>query len=226
MDEKVLIQGEKKFTPKQLKLFCFVGSILSLGVGVIMFILYLYCDIQSSRIWDKLEHYDYFDSEYKVLRAQVDALPGGWYDFNWVAGLFVLIAIGLFLIGWLVYYIWSKYELTITDKRVYGKVLFGKRVDLPLDSISAVGTSFLWGVDFGTSSGRIHFKFMKNKNEIHAIISNLLIERQKTKKALEISKPTISSSDAEEIKKFKDLLDSGIITQEEFEAKKKQLLGL
>jgi len=31
---------------------------------------------------------------------------------------------------------------------------------------------------------------------------------------------------AEEIKKFKELLDMGIITQEEFDAKKKQLLGL
>lgn len=30
----------------------------------------------------------------------------------------------------------------------------------------------------------------------------------------------------EEIKKFKELLDEGIITQEEFDAKKKQLLGL
>jgi hypothetical protein len=35
---------------------------------------------------------------------------------------------------------------------------------------------------------------------------------------------TISSAD--ELKKFKELLDAGIITQEEFDAKKKQLLGL
>ncbi|MGW8114034.1 SHOCT domain-containing protein [Caproicibacterium sp. NSD3] len=34
------------------------------------------------------------------------------------------------------------------------------------------------------------------------------------------------SSAADEIKKFKELLDSGAITQEEFDAKKKQLLGL
>lgn len=34
------------------------------------------------------------------------------------------------------------------------------------------------------------------------------------------------TSAADEIKKFKELLDSGIISQEEFEAKKKQLLGL
>ena len=33
-------------------------------------------------------------------------------------------------------------------------------------------------------------------------------------------------SSADEIRKFKELLDSGIITQEEFDAKKKQLLGL
>ena len=31
---------------------------------------------------------------------------------------------------------------------------------------------------------------------------------------------------AEELKQFKELLDMGIITQEEFDAKKKQLLGL
>lgn len=36
----------------------------------------------------------------------------------------------------------------------------------------------------------------------------------------------INISTADEIKKFKELLDSGIITEEEFNAKKKQLLGL
>ena len=35
-----------------------------------------------------------------------------------------------------------------------------------------------------------------------------------------------NNSSADELKKYKDLLDSGIITQEEFDAKKKQLLGL
>lgn len=35
-----------------------------------------------------------------------------------------------------------------------------------------------------------------------------------------------SLSVADELKKFKDLLDDGIITQEEFDAKKKQLLGI
>lgn len=40
------------------------------------------------------------------------------------------------------------------------------------------------------------------------------------------SVPQVSNSAADEIKKFKELLDMDIITQEEFDAKKKQLLGL
>ena len=35
-----------------------------------------------------------------------------------------------------------------------------------------------------------------------------------------------ASSDADELRKFKALLDDGIITQEEFDAKKRQILGL
>ena len=35
-----------------------------------------------------------------------------------------------------------------------------------------------------------------------------------------------AASPAEELKKMKELLDMGIITQAEFDAKKKQLLGL
>ena len=36
----------------------------------------------------------------------------------------------------------------------------------------------------------------------------------------------IQVSAADELKKYKELLDMGAITQEEFDAKKKQLLGL
>lgn len=42
----------------------------------------------------------------------------------------------------------------------------------------------------------------------------------------EDNQPTASPSGADEILKYKQLLDDGIITEEEFEAKKKQLLGI
>lgn len=45
-------------------------------------------------------------------------------------------------------------------------------------------------------------------------------------KATQESTPASAVSAADELKKFKELLDMGVITQEEFDAKKKQLLGL
>ncbi|MBE6752204.1 MAG: SHOCT domain-containing protein [Ruminococcaceae bacterium] len=130
-------------------------------------------------------------------------------------------------------YFWLRsYSLTVTDKRVYGQTAFGKRVDLPIDSVSAVGTSALKGISVGTSSGKISFKLIKNQVEMHSVISNLLKERQEKEKSQTVTKETtvnqtiIEQTSADELKKFKELLDMGAITQDEFDAKKKELLGL
>ena len=50
-------------------------------------------------------------------------------------------------------------------------------------------------------------------------------QENKTENPIQTSNIT-QTSNTEELKKYKELLDSGIITQEEFDAKKKQLLGL
>ena len=133
------------------------------------------------------------------------------------------------IISFIIWYIYGHSELTVTDKRVYGKALFGKRVDIPLDSISAVGTSsLLKGVSVASSSGRLLFTAIANYNEMHKVISDLLLERQSKNRGNQptIVKQEVSQSNADELKKYKDLLDGGVISQEEFEAKKKQLLNL
>lgn len=119
----------------------------------------------------------------------------------------------------------SNSELVVTNKRIYGITTFNKRIDLPLDSVSAIGTDFLHGICISTSSGKIHFKCVKNNIEIHDVVSELITDRQQTKES-NLTQNVQNSSDAYELKKFKELLDSGIITQEEFDEKKKQLLGL
>lgn len=139
-----------------------------------------------------------------------------------------LIPVASFALIGLLIFLWLRsYELTITDKRVYGKVAFGKRVDLPVDSVSATATISLFkGVSVSTSSGKISFLAIKNANEIYDVINNLLVDRQK-EKTQNIGTTIVQNSDeADQLKKYKDLLDSGVITQEEFDAKKKQLLGL
>ena len=114
----------------------------------------------------------------------------------------------------------SKMKIVVTNKRVYGVARFGKRVDLPIDLISAVGTCMFKGIIVSSSSGKIRFLLINNRDEIHKTISNLLITRQDKKQVVN------NTSTTDELMKYKELLDSGVITQEEFDAKKKQLLNL
>lgn len=140
--------------------------------------------------------------------------------------LYPLIIV-LAIVAFVIYKRWSKVQITVTNKRVYGFDAMGKRVDLPLDSITAVGTSIFSGLAVTTASGAIKFAMLKNRDELHEEISKLLVERQsKPTAATTTIKQEIPQSNADELKKYKDLLDGGIISQEEFDVKKKQLLGL
>ena len=142
--------------------------------------------------------------------------------------LFTYIGIILSVFGLIFLLANRNVSLTVTDKRVYGTAKWGKRIDLPLDMISAVSTAKLGGIAVSTSSGAIRFWGIKNNTEIHEIISKLLLERQEKEKPVTTTtiKQEIPQSNADELQKYKNLLDNGTITQEEFDAKKKQLLGL
>ena len=142
--------------------------------------------------------------------------------------LFTYIGIILSVFGLIFLLANRNVSLTVTDKRVYGPAKWGKRIDLPLDMISAVSTAKLGGIAVSTSSGAIKFWGIKNNTEIHEIISKLLLERQGKEKPVATTtiKQEIPQSNADELQKYKNLLDNGTITQEEFDAKKKQLLGL
>ena len=72
---------------------------------------------------------------------------------------------------------------------------------------------------------KLNFMVSQNKlDEIFAEVNNA-IDQSKSKK-LQGTTVISSLSSADELKKFKELLDMGVITQEEFDVKKKQLLGL
>lgn len=215
MDEKIIVKSEQYNIKKVcITIFCVFA--------LIAFVVFL--SIEKPGYW--IERYE--DA------ASASSL---WYDASRVAGyksiknkaitnviLYPCLIGGFFS---LITFWWlSKTEMIVSNKRVYGKTVFGKRVDLPLDSISAIGSKWPKGVGVATSSGRIAFLMVKNRDEIHKCVSNLLIERQTKPTAATAIKQEAPKSDADELKKYKELLDSGIITQEEFDAKKKQLLGL
>lgn len=63
-------------------------------------------------------------------------------------------------------------------------------------------------------------------NNAYTITQNAIAKLQQIISAQDTSKTPSVISSADEIRKYKSLLDDGIISEEEFNAKKKQLLGL
>lgn len=66
----------------------------------------------------------------------------------------------------------------------------------------------------------------KQSNEKMEEVANYCKKMVDEYKSGKHNKSSVQISPAEELKKFKELLDMGVLSQEEFDAKKKQILGL
>ena len=162
------------------------------------------------------------------LLLAIPNIDWDWFlrrPFDWIieegwTNIFFDIMLITLIVGTICYFWLRKMKLVVSDKRVYGQAAFGRQVDLPLDSITAIGKGTIKGIAITTASGAIKFKCIKNRDEIYDVVSKLLMERQ-------TSKPVSNeASSVEDLKKYKELLDIGVISQEEFDAKKKQLFGV
>ena len=129
--------------------------------------------------------------------------------------------------------------LLITNDRI----LYGQKAPLLLGGDQIKSINFDNAVDvtssnFGILNGRITIDtrtetcsfdvVRKRTSEVAALVNSVVQEILEAKKT-EKNGPTIiqnQASAADELLKMKQLLDAGIISQEEFDAKKKQLLGL
>ena len=238
MEEKII---EAKFGKNTL-----AWILLGIGIGLIIFSLILGINEYNTRIfyesynsvfggyqsWTETAAERYGSFGNYMIENLIDFICdlidfGGGFDY-WSAPVFYLGVIFLLLSG---FFFWqmSRGKLIVTSTRVTGKASFGKQVDLPIGQISAVAIGAFRQLSIGTSSGNIRFWFIQNRDEVHAALSDTITKVQTenaNQKTDTSSAAPIASSNADEIKKYKELLDSGIITQEEFDAKKKQLLGL
>ncbi|MCQ2404631.1 MAG: SHOCT domain-containing protein [Clostridia bacterium] len=201
MEDKIIIKSEKYEVKNIFK--------YTLIFGVVFFVLMFF-----GHLGDGLEYY--FDWDGLLGAICLPEQLWGQIFYSFLVPLFLAYVI----------YQWLKsYELTITEKRAYGFAAFGRRVDLPMDSVSAIGLGWLKSIKITTASGKISFFLIKNRDEMYETMSKLIIERQAEKPKVEtVVKQEVSNAD--ELKKYKDLLDGGVISQEEFDQKKKQLLGL
>ena len=229
MEEKIIIKSDR-YSVKKIFFGFLITSVL---VGLILLLLFCWMD-DFSELME--EHYDEYCTEYGWgwsggcdRSAFVCALDNLLFNGDLVWAIVFIPPMLILLVGVIFILLSKSMEIVVTDKRVYGKTYFGRVVDLPLDSVSAVGSKWFKGIAVATSSGKIAFLLIKNAREIHEEIRKLLIERQEKKEQAQTVLPTVTpvmKSGAQELKEYKELLDNGIITQEEFEAKKKQILGL
>lgn len=217
MEEKEIIIGDnifKKTVGKVLKITFIVTVVLAI-------MSFISCNIGDNYIKQALGIF--YSKEYTQLEGKYNKLKNKyhfWYDTSQNT-MYCAIGTGAITVVLLIFKFYaSKMQIVVTNKRVYGVARFGKRVDLPIDLISAVGTCMFKGIIVSSSSGKIRFLLINNRDEIHKTISNLLITRQDKKQVVN------NTSTTDELMKYKELLDSGVITQEEFDAKKKQLLNL
>lgn len=228
MDDKII---EAKFQKNILAWTLLVIGIVLLVVSLLFAVneyntrtyydSYYIFGVYESKTKTAAERYGSFGNYITSELIEFICFEGG-LDY-WSAPVFYLSVIVLLLAG---FFFWkmSRGKLLITSKKVTGKASFGKQIDLSLSQISSVALGTCRQLSIGTSSGNIHFWFIKNRNEVYTALSDLIAKVQ-VENADQIPVDPLSST-ANELKKYKELLDSGVITQEEFNAKKKQLLGL
>ena len=130
-------------------------------------------------------------------------------------------------------------KLNFKENRIYGSCGSGLKkvnVDIPFVAVNEVNISnpdsdFKTGKSLEIVYGdkKATFNYIHNAEEIKDYIFQCITDFKKTNEEdakLPSSATLVNESTADELKKFKELLDMGAITQEEFDAKKKQILGL
>lgn len=221
MEQNIVIKG----TPQKNK-----PALITIIVGVV---LLLASFVVASYVFDNVDGYKYFG--YGI---------GGWYtwcviydfefgeffigeffNFECYYGYMIMLGVVALIVGIIMKSNTEKCEITVTNEVISGKLPHGKAVHIPLNQITAINRSSFNGVSI-TSIGNVsNFHCIENREEVMKAISYLLANPQQSS-AQPAQSASANDSEAEQLKRLKDLLDSGVLTQEEFDAKKKQILGL
>ena len=119
--------------------------------------------------------------------------------------------------------------LIVSDERllfVHARWFATATEEIPFTNISGVvhRTGWRGGIEV-TGAGGITTIFHRiSRSRVASVME--AIQSHLTRLSAPIKRPSSSTSSAEEIKKLAELRDSGVLTEEEFSAKKRQILGV
>lgn len=141
--------------------------------------------------------------------------------FEFVLFIVILLLFIMLLIGSILYIADKKTELVIYENEIIGKKIDGKTVQFLLKDIKSVETTKTQGLKITGAGIKYDIHLIENAEEMKNILMDMLAKVQHEQPVV-----AVVGSSANDIKEYKELLDAGIITQEEFDKKIKQLLGL
>ncbi|MGN0630856.1 MAG: SHOCT domain-containing protein [Ruminococcus sp.] len=238
-NEKIILKADIRRTPKNILIIIWyiLGAVVS-GIGTFgLTINYenVYC-IHKEYYLFFFPIYRYYDSENHHRDEYI--------IWGILLGLLCILAIIVLplIMRKIADYMAKECSLSLTDKSITGckKNLFSsKALKLPIEKIDAIMASHnifdsMRGGEtllIRSASGVVKFPWVQNADEF---VSAALAEIEKFKKSVNNENKNLiasalqnagNSSSAQKIKEIKDLLDNGLISQEEFEAKRKELLN-
>lgn len=187
MEEKQLIKSDNTNHSTLMIL-----AIICLVIAVIAFIGYSIQYSKASEListyWDGYEANEYlykygnsdsainpfdYKKEYSEVRDYAYAEMGKAKTILPIA----LVSTLIFIVSAFRYMYIGKTNMTVTNRRVYGNAVFGKRVDLPLSSISIIEIGKSKKITLATSAGKVRFAGIKNRDEIYNTIQTLLANK-------------------------------------------------
>ena len=148
--------------------------------------------------------------DYELLEDGTSVTKGGASIGRAIVGGAVFGPVGLIIGG-------------VTGKRKQKNFCTTMQIKMTLNSISSPTRYIKFITSKTKKSGATYKTACKNAQEVLSLLNVITSDQTNTTNVNPVSP---SNSSADEIKKYKELLDSGAITKDEFEAKKKQLLNL
>lgn len=208
------------------KLFAKISLILSTVFGVISGFWYA-----SNDNWfvDSYTMYPFgYPLDYPFMNEYYEPFE---LPTTWIAIFFLLVCI----ITIILYNMTKDCTLTANNKFITGRTLFGKAVTIPLDSVSSVSAKKFFNCIKIVSNGKSKsFLALENYLDLHRAISEKInvpkvqpiVLQAPVIQRTEQAKKNETGDTIKELKEYKELLEQGIISEEEFSAKKKQILGI
>ena len=216
--EIILVKGTNKALPL---------SLITASIGV--FLIWVSAFVASYTYDEGYFMYEDYYYEYeKYYSSYYDTFKEFYFSelFKQAYGFMILIGIAIIVGSIFVKKKMENHQITVTSKRVYGETL-GQKIEFNITDIQTVETCILEGVLIKVDNKAYNFYMMKNQYEIIKAI-NYLKDLNKPEEAV-VEDPNVVSSlayDIERLSLLKELLDLNLITLEDFNKKKKEILNI